>query len=189
MTWPLVVRPREGVPLRPGRAGRGDAPPRPRRRAHRDRRARFGSGRAAASTTWREGFAAASASAPAIVTALADNPVGRLIEDLMLQGGVEQAQLVLARLRRDRARGPQRAQLHRTWLRRARRRRLLRPRAHRRRRSCGRATSTGSGSSASRVSAGSTRAASSARSRRRRRRSRWRPSPRHAATAPSSPTT
>jgi 2-dehydro-3-deoxygluconokinase len=30
----------------------------------------------------------------AIVTALADNPVGRLVEDLMLQGGVEQAQLV-----------------------------------------------------------------------------------------------
>jgi len=29
----------------------------------------------------------------AIVTALADNPVGRLIEDLILQGGVEQAQL------------------------------------------------------------------------------------------------
>jgi 2-dehydro-3-deoxygluconokinase len=29
-----------------------------------------------------------------VVTALADNPVGRLIEDLMLQGGVEQAQLV-----------------------------------------------------------------------------------------------
>jgi 2-dehydro-3-deoxygluconokinase len=29
-----------------------------------------------------------------IVTALADNPVGRLIEDLMLQGGVEQAHLV-----------------------------------------------------------------------------------------------
>ncbi len=29
-----------------------------------------------------------------IVTALADNPVGRLIEDLMLQGGVEQVQLV-----------------------------------------------------------------------------------------------
>ena len=27
----------------------------------------------------------------AIVTALADNPVGRLIEDLMLQGGVSQA--------------------------------------------------------------------------------------------------
>jgi 2-dehydro-3-deoxygluconokinase len=29
-----------------------------------------------------------------IVTALADNPVGRLIEDLMLQGGVEQPELV-----------------------------------------------------------------------------------------------
>jgi 2-dehydro-3-deoxygluconokinase len=29
-----------------------------------------------------------------VVTALADNPVGRLIEDLMLQGGVEQAQVV-----------------------------------------------------------------------------------------------
>ena len=29
-----------------------------------------------------------------VVTALADNPVGRLIEDLMLQGGVEQAELV-----------------------------------------------------------------------------------------------
>jgi 2-dehydro-3-deoxygluconokinase len=29
-----------------------------------------------------------------IVTALADNPVGRLIEDLMLQGGVEQTQLI-----------------------------------------------------------------------------------------------
>jgi 2-dehydro-3-deoxygluconokinase len=29
-----------------------------------------------------------------IVTALADNPIGRLIEDLMLQGGVDQAQLV-----------------------------------------------------------------------------------------------
>jgi len=29
-----------------------------------------------------------------MVTALADNPVGRLVEDLMLQGGVEQAELV-----------------------------------------------------------------------------------------------
>src|SRR6185312_16434286 len=28
-----------------------------------------------------------------IVTALADNPVGRLVEDLILQGGVDQAQL------------------------------------------------------------------------------------------------
>src|ERR1700751_2937976 len=30
----------------------------------------------------------------AIVTALADNPIGRLIEDLMLQGGVDQSQLI-----------------------------------------------------------------------------------------------
>ena len=32
----------------------------------------------------------------AVVTALADNPVGRLVEDLLYQGGVEQAQLVWA---------------------------------------------------------------------------------------------
>ena len=30
----------------------------------------------------------------AIVTALADNPVGRLIEDLMLQGGVDVSQVI-----------------------------------------------------------------------------------------------
>src|SRR5580693_5396974 len=33
----------------------------------------------------------------AIVTALADNPVGRLLEDLMLQGGVDQSHLVWAK--------------------------------------------------------------------------------------------
>ena len=49
----------------------------------------------------------------AIVTALADNPVGRLIEDLMLQGGSSRRSSCGA-LRRDRAGGPQRAQLHRT---------------------------------------------------------------------------
>ena len=37
-----------------------------------------------------------------IVTALADNQIGRLIEDLILQGGVEQAQAHLACIRRDR---------------------------------------------------------------------------------------
>ena len=37
----------------------------------------------------RAACAAASACAPRIVTALADNPVGRLVEDLMLQGGVD----------------------------------------------------------------------------------------------------
>src|ERR1700674_5938531 len=30
----------------------------------------------------------------AVVTALADNPVGRLLEDLMLQGGVDQSHVV-----------------------------------------------------------------------------------------------
>src|ERR1700734_945215 len=33
----------------------------------------------------------------AIVTALADNPIGRLLEDLMLQGGVDQSHLVWAK--------------------------------------------------------------------------------------------
>jgi 2-dehydro-3-deoxygluconokinase len=33
----------------------------------------------------------------AIVTALADNPVGRLVEDLMLQGGVDQSHVNLLR--------------------------------------------------------------------------------------------
>ena len=33
----------------------------------------------------------------AIVTALADNPVGRLLEDLMLQGGVDQSHLIWAK--------------------------------------------------------------------------------------------
>ncbi len=52
-------------------------------------RATSACGRAAASTTSRAACGAASACAPAIVTALADNPVGRLVEDLMLQGGVD----------------------------------------------------------------------------------------------------
>src|ERR1700757_5008568 len=30
----------------------------------------------------------------AIVTALADNPIGRLVEDLMLQGGVDRSHLI-----------------------------------------------------------------------------------------------
>jgi len=33
----------------------------------------------------------------AIVTSLADNPVGRLVEDLMLQGGVDQSHVVWAK--------------------------------------------------------------------------------------------
>ena len=54
-----------------------------------------------------------------LVTAFADNPVGRLIEDLILQGGVDQRTLDWAAVRRRRAQRPQRPQLHRARLRRA----------------------------------------------------------------------
>ena len=78
----------------------------------------------------------------AIVTALADNPVGRLVEDLMLQGGVDQ-RVRWVEVRRRRPRRAQRPQLHRARLRRARGARLLRSRAHRRLAAEARATSTG----------------------------------------------
>ena len=55
---------RGGVPLRPRRARRGDAPARPRRRPHRDDAERSPSRRAAASTTSPAASAAASACAP-----------------------------------------------------------------------------------------------------------------------------
>ena len=160
----MRAAPEGRVPLRPGVARRGDAAPRPGRGPHRAPRARSRRGRAAASTTSRAACAAASACAPAIVTALADNPVGRLIEDLMLQGGVEPAHLVWAPydgIGRDVRNG-----LNFTergfGVRGARR--LLRPRPTRRRRSCSRATSTGTRSSATTARAGSTPAASSPRS-------------------------
>ena len=125
----------------------------------------------------------------AIVTALADNPVGRLVEDLMLQGGVD-----LSFLRwvpydgvgRDR---PQRPQLHRARVRPARRRRLLRSRPHRRLADAAPATSTGARSSAATASAGCTPAASSAASPRGRRPSRARRWRRRAATGRASRTT
>ena len=150
---------------------------------------RSGPGRAAASTTWRAGCAAASGSAPAIVTALADNPVGRLIEDLMLQGGVDAGAARVAHLRRHRARGPQRAQLHRARLRRARRRRLLRPRA------LGRVAAAAGRRRLGRIFGGEgarwfhTGGVFCALSETARERSRSRPSRRRAATARSSPTT
>ena len=53
----------------------------------------FPARRVGANTTSPADCVAASVCGPAIVTALADNPIGRLIEDLILQGGVEQAQL------------------------------------------------------------------------------------------------
>ena len=68
---------------------------------------------------------------------------GRLVEDLMLQGGVDLSLPPLGAVRRRGARGPQRAQLHRARLRPARRRRLLRPRPHRRLAAASPATSTG----------------------------------------------
>ena len=49
----------------------------------------------------------------------ADNPVGRLVEDLMFQGGVDQSR-ALGQVRRRRPRRPQRTELHRARLRRAR---------------------------------------------------------------------
>ena len=47
------------------------------------------SGKAAANTTWRAACAAASACEPRSCTAFADNDVGRLLEDFILQGGVD----------------------------------------------------------------------------------------------------
>ena len=49
-----------------------------------------------------------------IVTALADNEVGRLVEDLILTGGVDTLLHPLGRLRRCRASRTQRPELHRT---------------------------------------------------------------------------
>ena len=66
----------------------------------------------------------------AVVTALADNDVGRLIEDLILQGGVDTSLVRWAALRRHRPLGAQRAELHRARVRRPRRARRLRPRPH-----------------------------------------------------------
>ena len=57
----------------------------------------------------------------AVVTALADNEVGRLVEDLILQGGVDTAFVQLGARTTASAARPQRAQLHRARLRRARR--------------------------------------------------------------------
>ena len=109
----------------------------------------------------------------AIVTALADNPVGRLVEDLMLQGGVEQR---VKWVKYDGVGRTVRNGLNFTergfgvraalW--------LSPTAATRRSRSSKPATSTGTRSSAGTARAGSTPAASSARCRRRRRSSRKR---------------
>ena len=95
----------------------------------------------------------------------------------------------LGPVRRRRPDGPQRPQLHRARIRRPRRGRRVRPRAHRVAASCGRATSTGTSSSGGRACAGSTPAASSPGCRRPPRTwwpRRW---PRPSGTARSCPTT
>ena len=104
----------------------------------------------------------------AIVTALADNDIGRLVEDLMLQGGVDTSLVRWVPYDGIGRGGAQRPQLHRARLRRARRARRLRPRQHRRLAARARASSTGTTCSASSACAGCTPAGSSRRSRRRR---------------------
>ena len=114
----------------------------------------------------------------AVVTALADNPVGRLIEDLMLQGGVNLKYLRWAPYRRCRPKGAQRPELHRTRIRRTRRSRLLGSRTHRRLADEARRDRLGPDVLAKMAPAGFTPEGSSARSRKPRRwslRKRWRP--------------
>ena len=60
----LDAAPARGVRVRPGRAGRGDAPPRPRRRAHPHRARASAPGRAAANTTSPAACADASGCGP-----------------------------------------------------------------------------------------------------------------------------
>ena len=67
----------------------------------------------------------------AVATALADNPVGRLVEDFILEGGVDTSLIRWVRLRWRRPHRAQRPQLYRARLRPARRRWLFRPRPHR----------------------------------------------------------
>ena len=74
----LETRAGRGLPLRPGLARRGDAAARPGRGPDPHRPHVRASGRAAASTTSPAACAAASACAPRVVTAFADNEVGRL---------------------------------------------------------------------------------------------------------------
>ena len=69
----------------------------------------------------------------AVVTALVDNPVGRLVEDLMLQGGVDQSHVGGCPTTASAASVRNGLNFTERGLRRARRRRLLRPRQHGRR--------------------------------------------------------
>ena len=97
----------------------------------------------------------------AIVTALADNEVGRLVEDFILTGGVDTSFIRWVPYDGVGRGGAQRAQLHRARLRRARRGRRVATAATPPPRSWRPATSTGSTCSASSGCAGSTPAGSS----------------------------
>ena len=90
------IRPRGRVPLRPRGARRGDAAARSRRRAHRHHADVSGVWEGGGEYNVARGLKRCFGLRTAIVTALADNPVGRLIEDLIYQGGVEQAHLAWA---------------------------------------------------------------------------------------------
>ncbi len=68
----------------------------------------------------------------AVCTAFADNDVGRLLEDFILQGGVATDFIKWVPIRRRGAHGAQRPELHRARLRRARRGGRLGPRPQRR---------------------------------------------------------
>ena len=81
-----------GRALGPGRAGRGDAAPRSGRGAdphHPQFRAWEGGGEYNVARGLRRCFG----SETTVVTAFADNPIGRLIEDLIRQGGVDRSHL------------------------------------------------------------------------------------------------
>ena len=66
-----------------------------------------------------------------LVSAFADNPVGRLVQDLIYQGGVDQSHVRWVAYDGVGRACPQRPQLRRARLRHPRRRRLFRSRAHR----------------------------------------------------------
>ena len=68
----------------------------------------------------------------AIVTAFADNPVGRLLQDFIYQGGVDQSLIRWVELRWRRPLGAQWTQFHRARLWRSRRPGKFRSRPHRR---------------------------------------------------------
>ena len=126
---------RRRLPLRPGRARRGHAPPRPRRRPHPHRRARFRVWEGGGEYNVARGLRRCFGLRTAIVTAFADNPVGRLLEDLILPGRRRPAATSAGcPTTASGASVAQRAQLHRARLRRPRGGRLLRPRPHRGRR-------------------------------------------------------